>query len=227
MKTDGTHKACACIDGSKHAAPWLHLFAQTYTSCIKQPCMHLFFALAAVNGLIVIIADMTNAFQQSPPPTEQCFLQINNAYCSWYKKCFHVDVDRGTHVIPLNKALQGHPEAGALWERMIVGILEDKLGFHSTTHERNLYQGEIDGELLLICCQVDDFTIAVKDPKTADILINKINAHVTTQNKGVSMKYNGVDLLQTRDYIKISCESFIDQVLQTHGWDKTSPIDKG
>ncbi len=41
------------------------------------------------------------------------------------------------------------------------------------------------------------------------------------------MKYNGVDLLQTCDYIKISCESFIDQVLQTHGWDKTSPIDKG
>jgi len=51
--------------------------------------------------------------------------------------------------------------------------------------------------------------------------------HVTTQNKGVGTKYNGVDLLQTQDYIKISCESFIDQVLQTHGWDKTSPIDKG
>jgi len=101
--------------------------------------MHLFFALAAVNGLIIIIADTTNAFQQLPPPTEQCFLQINDAYCSWYKKHFHVDVDPSTHVIPLNKALQGHPEAGALWECMIVGILEDELGFHLTTHERNLY----------------------------------------------------------------------------------------
>ncbi len=139
MKTDGTHNTCACIDGSKHAAPWLHLFAQTYASCIEQPCMHLFFALAAVNGLIIIIADTTNAFQQLPPPTEQCFLQINDAYCSWYKKHFHVDVDPSTHVIPLNKALQGHPEAGALWECMIVGILEDELGFHLTTHERNLY----------------------------------------------------------------------------------------
>jgi len=59
---------------------------------------------------------------------------------------------------------------------------------------------------------VDDFAIAIatKDPRMADILIDKINAHVTTQNKGIGTKYNGVDLLQTRNYIKLSCESFID-----------------
>ncbi len=180
MKTNGTCKAHACIDGSKCAVPWLCLFDQMYASFIEQPCMHLFFASAAVHSLIVIIADMTNAFQQSPPLTEQCFLQIDNAYCSWYKKCFHIDIDPVTHVVPLNKALQGHPEAGALWEHMIVSILEDKLGFQSTTHERNLYQGKIDVKLLLACQQVDDFAIAVKNPKTADILINKINPCVTT-----------------------------------------------
>jgi len=152
---------------------------------------------------------------------------MNFHFIDGYKKCFHADDDPSTHVVPLNKALQGHPEAGALWECMIVGILENELGFRSTTHERNLYQGKIDGKLLLVCRQVDDFAIAVKDPKTADILINKINARVTTQNKGVGVKYNGVNLLQTHDYIKISCESFIDWVLQTHGWDKTSPINKG
>jgi len=88
---------------------------------------------------------------------------------------------------------------------MIVGILEDKLGFCLTMHERNLYQGEIDGELLLVCHQVDDFAIATKNLKMSDILINKINACITTQNKGVGTKYNGVDNLQTRDYIKMSC----------------------
>jgi len=128
-------------------------------------------------------------------------------------------------VVPLHKALQGHPEAGALWERMIVGILEE-LGFHSTTHERNLYCGEINGELVLVCRQVDDFAIASKDPKTADLLISKINAQVTTQNKGLGMRYNGIDLNQTRDYIKVSCESFIDRMLQTHGWSQPSPNEK-
>jgi len=59
-------------------------------------------------------------------------LQIDDSYRSWYKKCFNINIDPVTHAVPLNKALQGHPEAGALWERMIVGILEDELGFRST-----------------------------------------------------------------------------------------------
>ena len=38
-------------------------------------------------------------------------------------------------------------QAGVLWERLIVSIL-DEIGFKSTTHERNLYHdGEIDGDL--------------------------------------------------------------------------------
>ena len=110
-----------------------------YASCIEQPCMRLFFTLAALHALIVLVADTSNAFQQSPPPTEQCYLQIDDAYQSWYKKCYNADIDPSTHVVPLHKALQGHPEAGTLWERMIVGILKGELGFHSTTHERNLY----------------------------------------------------------------------------------------
>ena len=137
-----------------------------------------------------------------------------------------MDIDPTTHVVPLNKALQGHPEAGALWEWMIVGILEDELGFRSTTHECNLYCSEIDGKLVLVCRQVDDFAIASKDPKTADLLISKINAWVTMQNKGLRTCYNGIDLNQTCDYIKVSCESCIDCVLQTHGWNQPSPNEK-
>jgi len=58
------------------------------------------------------------------------------------------------------------------------------------------------------------------------LLIGKINARVTTQNKGLGTCYNGIDLNQTRDYIKVSCESFIDCVLQTHGWNQPSPNEK-
>jgi len=108
---------------------------------------------------------------------------------------------------------------------MIVGIL-DELGFRSAMHECNLYHGEIDGQLVLVCQQVDDFAIASKDPKIADLLIGKINAQVTTQNKGLGMRYNGIDLNQTCNYIKVLCESFIDCVLQTHGWNQPSPNEK-
>ena len=36
---------------------------------------------------------------------------------------------------------------------------------------------------------------------------------------GMFQRYNGIDVLQTRDYIKLSAESYIDRMLQTHGWD--------
>jgi hypothetical protein len=140
VKPDGTRKCRACLDGSKQSAPWLRQFTQTYASCIEQPCMCLFFAMAAAKGMTITIADTTNAYQQSPPPTKKCYLMIDDAYRSWHRKRYGSNVDPTTHVIPLDRALQGHPEAGALWECMIVGILEgDELGFKSMTHECNLY----------------------------------------------------------------------------------------
>ena len=228
VKSDGTRKCRACIDGSKRAAPWLHQFAQTYASCVEQPCMRLFFAVSAAKSLIVTFADTTNAFQQSPPPSEQCYLAIDDAYCSWYKKRFGIAIDPRTHVIPVKRALQGHPEAGALWENMIVGILEGpELAFKSTTHERNLYRGTIDGEMVLVCRQVDDFAIASASPLAAEKLIAIINSHATTTNLGIGIKsrhgvasrYNGIDVHQTRDYIKVSCATYLQRLLQTHGWD--------
>jgi hypothetical protein len=117
VKPDGTRKARACLDGSKRSAPWLRQFAQTYASCIEQPCMRLFFAIAAAKGLTITVADTANAYQQSPPPTTKCYLLIDDAYRSWHKKRYGTDVNPKTHVIPLNRALQGHPEAGALWRK--------------------------------------------------------------------------------------------------------------
>jgi hypothetical protein len=225
VKTDGRRKSRACLDGSKSSAPWLRDVAQTYASCIEQPCMRLFFALSAIHGCTVTIADTKNAFQQSPPPTEDCFLQIDEAIHSWYLKRFGISLNARTHVIPVKKALQGHPEAGYLWETMIDSILKE-FGFNNTTHERNLYRGEIDGAMVLVCRQVDDFAIASVDPSHASKLVAMINAKVTTVDKGIGditlkgafSQYNGVDIHQTRDYVKLSCESYIDRVLQTHGW---------
>jgi hypothetical protein len=194
--------------------------------------MRLFYALSAALGLLVTIADTTNAFQQLAPPTQKCYLEIDEAYCSWYCKCFGRDIDPRTHVIPVGRAVQGHPEAGVLWEKMIVGILEGpELGFRLTTHERNLYHGIIDGELVFVCHQVDDFAIASKSQDTAEKLIKVVNSHATTDSQGIGVKtvhgvssrYNGIDVHQTQDYIKLSCETYIKRVLQTHDWEAPSP----
>jgi len=81
-----------------------------------------------------------------PPPTEQCYVEIDNALESYYKRKFGIILDPKTQVLPVLEALQGHPEAGALWEKIITKILDD-MGFKPTTHERNLYRGTIAARL--------------------------------------------------------------------------------
>jgi len=57
----------------------------------------------------------------------------------------------------------------------------------------------------------------------AEYIISKIDKPVTTSSKGIGIKYNGIDILQTCDYIKLYCKSYIDKVLLLHGWSKLSP----
>jgi hypothetical protein len=232
VKTDGRRKARACIDGSKRAAPWLRDTAPTYASCIEHPCMKLFYALCAYLLFVITCGDVDNAYQNSPSPTEPCYLKADEAFCSWYYKRTGQHINTKTHVIPALRAIQGHPEAGRLFEDFILRILlSPPLNFKTTTHERNLYCGTIDGELVLVARQVDDFAIGSRDPATANRLLKIINSHVTTKNQGlgsptqygISHRFNGLDVHQSSKFIKISCETYIQRVLQTHGWESPGP----
>jgi hypothetical protein len=194
--------------------------------------MKLFFALCAYLNFLITYGDVDNAYQNSPSPSEPCYLIADEAYVSRYYKCTGIIIDPKTHVIPALRAIQGHPEAGRLWQDFILKILQSPpLNFTTTTHEQNLYRGFVDGKLVLVARQVDDFAIGSACPTTANRLIEIINSHVSTKNQGmgiatdqgISHRYNGLDIHQTSNYIKISCENYIQRVLQTHGWESTGP----
>ena len=227
VKASGVRKSRACLDGSKRAAPWLRMLVQTYSSCVELPCLRLFLAICAQRGYYITFGDVENAYQQSPPPSIDCFLEIDDTVYDWYLNRFGVKLDRLKDVIPLYRALQGHPEAGVLWERMITDILINKMGFKNTAHEKNLYLGTIDGMEILVCRQVDDFAAGSSSLETAEKFLAKIREHVRYEfagmgietKDGVYQRYNGIDVTQTRDYIKVGCESYIDRMLLSHGWD--------
>eukprot|EP00980_Cylindrotheca_fusiformis_P004426 scaffold946_cov73-Cylindrotheca_fusiformis.AAC.1 len=46
IKRDGTRRARNCCDGSPRAAPALHRFAKSYSSCVEQPIQRLFLLLS-------------------------------------------------------------------------------------------------------------------------------------------------------------------------------------
>jgi hypothetical protein len=61
--------------------------------------------------------------------------------------------------------------------------------------------------------QVDDFAIAAPDQHTADILIDMLDDKLTMPIKcqGLLDMLNGVDVVQTRHYIKIDCHTYTDK----------------
>jgi hypothetical protein len=116
------------------------------------------------------------------------------------------------------KVWQGHPEAGALWEKHINKILGD-LDIVYTTHERSIYRGTIDGKIVLLCRQVDDIAVACTDPAVAQGLIDSIGKVVDLTKQGILDTFNVIDIDQRREYVNVSCKSYLARMLKAHGWD--------
>ncbi len=60
--------------------------------------------------------------------------------------------------------------------------------------------------------------IAAPDAQTADILLDMLDDKLTIPIKRQRFldMYNGIDVYQTRDYIKIACTSFVDKCCEKY-----------
>jgi hypothetical protein len=132
------------------------------------------------------------------------------------------------NVIPVLSAMQGHPESPQLWEKHADAILQE-LGLTPTVHEPCLYSGTINSNRVILKRQVDNFVIALPDKMMVNILLDKIDDELSIPMKcqGYLDMYNGVNVLQTCNYIKISSYTFInkicDKYLATRMHNFTSP----
>ena len=116
-------------------------------------------------------------------------------------------------MIPILSAMQGHPESPRLWEKHADTILRE-CGLVPTVHEPCLYSGVVNGQRVIFKRQVDDFAVAAPDDHTANVLFDMIDDKLTIPMKrqGFLDMYNGIDVVQTRHYIKISCTTYINKI---------------
>ena len=124
------------------------------------------------------------------------------------------------YVLPVQKALQGHPESPRLWATLIDKILTQELELKPTTHEPCLYHGVFNGEEILFLRQVDDFLCGAKTNETAEQFIALLNTKMTIDVKdlGIIYRYNGVDIHQTKKNIKLHCGTYIKKILNENEW---------
>jgi len=156
-------------------------------------------------------------------------MKLDDAFRDWYQERTGVLLDKDL-VLPVLLALQGHPEAARLWEEHISTILKG-IGFMNTTHKKNIYTGKFCGEKVLLVCQVDDFALGCRQESMAKSVHAEIGAKLTLHNEAEAPfeylslvdSFDGYDVLQTRDYIKLSAESYIRRLLKAHGWDNPLP----
>ena len=196
--------------------------AETYATCLAQPACRLYWAIVTAAGLISIGEDAANAFAEAPPPVEPFYMKIDSQFQEWWTQCLGQSPIPDGYVLPAKHALQGHPEAPRLWETHIHAILVNKLSFTPTTHEKCLYskRDPTTDDLILLLRQVDDFSVAAKDRTVCTETIAKVGSflRVPLNDLGLIKKFNGVNILQTKWFVKVSCEDYLTRILTEHAW---------
>ena len=219
IKTDGTLKARCVCNGSPRQKGTVTL-GYTYAATVDQAGSRTFWALSALHNNIVIGADATNAFGEAQAPKAPLFVTIDEQYRNWWQRK-HPDVYLPKDfVLPVLKALQGHPEAPRLWGDLIHQILTQHVGLSCANHEPCLYRGTIDNQDIFLLRQVDDFAISAPSIHIANQVLDKIQEKLQEPLKrlGTLSMYNGLNIHQSRHYIRVSCETYLTKILQGHGW---------
>jgi hypothetical protein len=161
---------------------------------------------------LIFGADVSNTFAEAPPPKQGFYIHPDHAFYEWWVKHKKRPPIPPNHVIPILLVMQGHLEFPCLWEKHADTILRE-LGLTPTVHESCLYLGLINSKRVIFKRQVNNFAIAAPGAKTADILLDMLDEKLTIpiKRQGFLDMYNGIDVYQTRDYIKIACTSFVDK----------------
>jgi hypothetical protein len=199
------------MDVRKHDVYAVKVLDKVYANCVDQTSAHLFYAVAAAENLLVFGSDVCNAFAKAPPPKQGFYIRPNRAFNEWWENYKGKPPIPPGHVIPVLSAMQGHPESPRLWETHADAFLRD-IGLIPTVHKPCLYSGMINGKRIAFMRQVDDFAIAAPDQHTADILMDLLDDHLTMpiKRQGLIDMFNGVDVVQTKHFIKIDCHTYIN-----------------
>jgi hypothetical protein len=80
--------------------------------------------------------------------------------------------------------------------------------------------GIINGHYTLFLRQVDDFAIATEVESTATYIIENVNRHLKLpiHIMGIITWHNGIDVEQTKHYVKIHCGKYTRKMAKSHQW---------
>ena len=218
VKVDGTKKARCVCNGSPKRKGTVTL-DETYAGSLEHTGSRIFWALTAMKNYVAVGADVSNAFAEAGAPKAPLYVYIDKQYREWYKEKTGKNINPKHTVLPVRKALQGHPESSRLWAKLINRILVN-LNMKPCHHEPCLYQGRINGEEIFFLRQVDDFAISSASEETCKLLITLIQQQMSMEvhHLGIIKWFNGVDVQQTKDFVQINVQTYIKKIISKATW---------
>lgn len=211
-------KCCGC-NGSPRQQGTITL-GHTYANALDAASEKLVWAICEKEGLVAYGANVSNAFAEAPPPKAPLYLYIDDAFRDWWENHLHrPPIPQECNVVRVHNAIKGHPEASHLWEKHIDKILCNT-GLRPTTHEPCMYQGIIKTIRVIFLRQVDDFAVASRNATVCQYLLDqiKLSMRIPLKTLGIVTCFNGNDIHQTREFIKITQEKYLTKMLHSHGW---------
>jgi len=79
---DRRKKARWACDGSPLSGQ-AKVLDETYANCVDQTSSRLFYAIAAVENMLIFGADVSNAFAEAPPPKQGFYIHPDRAFHEW------------------------------------------------------------------------------------------------------------------------------------------------
>ena len=88
-----------------------HVLDKTYMNCVNQTSSCMFYAITAVENLLVYGVNVSNAFAEALPPKQGFYIYPDRVFNEWWvHHLLHPPLEPG-QVIPILSAMQGHPES--------------------------------------------------------------------------------------------------------------------
>ena len=125
-------------------------------------------------------------------------------------------------VCKLQKAMQGHPEAGNWWAKHFQDQCTTPLGLKSTCHELNIYSLEHPSGPGLVLHQVNNILSASNNNGTIEHVFTGIENAVKFKGQGLCMTFFATDIKETHEYIKLYAKMYLTSCLAHFSWDKSS-----
>lgn len=212
----GEKKSRVCGDGRHLRVSKFDM--QTFQASSNHQSTRMVIALAAHENLIIYDLDAVNAFAQSGKFARPTFLLVDAVLSDWYLARHGRKVPPGAYV-ELLSSIQGHPDAGANWQKKVNKALSDE-AWTSSFHDPCLYHRHIQGADQYLVRQVDDMLAAVSSHDAYRALAKELEIKINLVTSNEPTKYfNGMQIEQTRHYIAVRVEEYILQIMKKHGWE--------